>query len=594
MGVIKRSEERVRDNANRSGLWDNIRKTYRYVRPWRASLIKFAVISVVEAIIGIVVPMLSAQIILDITDNKIDQLIFTALTLLGVSIIMSVCGYLEDLSYRRLTRGMLVGMQIDVARETMKIETCELDQKSSGVFIDRLNNDTRDVAQAIVEYAYSWSRLLANIGVLFAIFILNKYMFLYAIVVSVVVYIVQNKRVRHQTTIRRQVKKLGEQRTGVVGEMVRGMIDIRSLDATEPVLDRVAKSVRSVYERQNELLAVGSRYRLLSQVIQSGSDFLMIVLGVMLMGMNLLDIPAFIVICNYRDKIKNLLNGVVSVKEYSKQFEVATDRIYEVVDNKTFIKEKFGDTHIDKLQGRIEFNDVTFGYDKERMVLDNMNFTIKPNERVAFVGRSGAGKTTIFNLITRMYHANGGVVKLDGYDIESLDRPSIRNNMSIITQSPYIFNFSIKENLRIAKSDATLREMREACRLACIDDYIMSLPDQYDTMVGEGGVVLSGGQRQRLAIARALLKRTEIILFDEATSALDNETQSQIQEAINNLQGEYTILIVAHRLSTIVDSDKIFVVDGGKIIAEGSHKQLMKTCPYYRDLYSKELEAWII
>lgn len=119
----------------------------------------------------------------------------------------------------------------------------------------------------------------------------------------------------------------------------------------------------------------------------------------------------------------------------------------------------------------------------------------------------------------------------------------------------------------------------------------MSLPDQYDTMVGEGGVILSGGQRQRLAIARALLKKTEIILLDEATSALDNETQSQIQEAINNLQGEYTILIVAHRLSTIVDSDRIFVVDGGKIIAEGSHKQLMKTCPYYRDLYSKELEA---
>ena len=132
--------------------------------------------------------------------------------------------------------------------------------------------------------------------------------------------------------------------------------------------------------------------------------------------------------------------------------------------------------------------------------------------------------------------------------------------------------------------------MREACRLACIDDYIMSLPDKYDTMVGEGGVILSGGQKQRLAIARALLKRTEIILFDEATSALDNETQSQIQEAINNLQGEYTILIVAHRLSTIVDSDRIFVVDGGKIIADGTHKQLLKTCDFYHELYSKDLQ----
>ena len=142
----------------------------------------------------------------------------------------------------------------------------------------------------------------------------------------------------------------------------------------------------------------------------------------------------------------------------------------------------------------------------------------------------------------------------------------------------------------IAKENATVKEIRKACKAACIDDYIMSLPDQYDTMVGDGGVVLSGGQRQRLAIARALLKRTEIILFDEATSALDNETQSQIQEAINNLQGEYTILIVAHRLSTIVDSDKIFVVDGGKIIAEGTHKQLLKTCDFYHELYSKDLQ----
>ena len=141
------------------------------------------------------------------------------------------------------------------------------------------------------------------------------------------------------------------------------------------------------------------------------------------------------------------------------------------------------------------------------------------------------------------------------------------------------------------KSDASLKEMRQACKLARIDDYIMSLPDKYDTMVGEGGVILSGGQKQRLAIARALLKRTEIILFDEATSALDNETQAQIQEAINNLQGEYTILIVAHRLSTIVDSDRIFVVDGGKIIAEGTHRQLLKTCDFYRELYGKELEA---
>ena len=162
--------------------------------------------------------------------------------------------------------------------------------------------------------------------------------------------------------------------------------------------------------------------------------------------------------------------------------------------------------------------------------------------------------------------------------------------MSIITQNPYVFNFSIKDNLLLAKENATMKEIREACKLACIDDFIMTLPNKYETPVGENGIILSGGQKQRLAIARALLMKTEIILFDEATSALDNETQNKIQEAINNLKGEYTILIIAHRLSTVIDCDRIFVVDNGKIINSGSHKELLKNCDYYKNLYNKDLE----
>lgn len=220
-----------------------------------------------------------------------------------------------------------------------------------------------------------------------------------------------------------------------------------------------------------------------------------------------------------------------------------------------------------------------------------MNFEIRPNEKVAFVGKSGAGKTTIFNLITKLYSIDEGAILLDKYNINELDCDSLRNNMSIITQNPYIFNFSIKDNLLLAKENASMKEIRNACKMACMDDFIMSLPEKYETMVGENGVILSGGQKQRLAIARALLMKTEIILFDEATSALDNETQSEIQNAIENLKGEYTILIVAHRLSTIIDSDKIFVVDKGKIIDSGSHKDLLEKSIFYRNLYEKDLNG---
>lgn len=592
MGAAGNGSSKQGGKTAKSGnFWRDIRKTWRYVKQCKWNLVGYAVVSIVEAIISAILPIISAQIILDITNNQMEQLIYAALAAFGLLMVTNVGQYLKDLFYRRIYRHVMVEMQMDVARETMKIETSEISRRSSGLFIDRLNNDTRDIAGLFMEYAYWLSQLVSNVGVLLAIFVLNKYMFVYCVLTSVAVFIVQQQRIRKQTEVRRKVKKLGEQRTGMIGEMVRGLTDVKGLNATESILNRTGDYIRSVYRQQYNEQKISGRYGVLSRTVQYGSDFLMVVFGAYLCQHGLLTIPSFVIVFNYRSRIKGLLAGVVRIAEFNKQFEIAADRIYEVIDDDAFAKEKFGDTHIDKLQGRIEFDNVAFGYDKERKVLDGMSFKIQPNERVAFVGKSGAGKTTIFNLITRMYHADSGMVKLDGYDIEALDRPSIRNNMSIITQSPYIFNFSIKENLRIAKSDASLKEMRQACKLARIDDYIMSLPDKYDTMVGEGGVILSGGQKQRLAIARALLKRTEIILFDEATSALDNETQAQIQEAINNLQGEYTILIVAHRLSTIVDSDRIFVVDGGKIIAEGTHRQLLKTCDFYRELYGKELEA---
>ena len=184
-----------------------------------------------------------------------------------------------------------------------------------------------------------------------------------------------------------------------------------------------------------------------------------------------------------------------------------------------------------------------------------------------------------------------GQILIDGHDIKNLDCDTIRGNISIITQNPYIFNMSIRQNLTIVKRDLTEEEMIEACKLACLHDYIMSLPDGYDTLVGEGGLTLSGGQKQRLAIARAFVQKTQIILFDEATSALDNETQENIQKAINNLKNHYTVLIIAHRLSTVIDSDQIFLVEDGQITASGTHEELVTNNKTYKNLYNKELKS---
>ena len=567
----------------------NVKRTWKYIKEAKYSLIGYGSVSIIEAIITTILPLLSAKIILNITNGVVNQLIISSIAVLFIELLLYLMIYFKGFFYQKIYQKTLIGIQKDITREILNLEIEEIDKNSSGLFIDRLNKDTTDIAGLFMEYAYWISYIITNVGVLVTIFILNKYLFVYAVFTSLVVYFINKKRLNKQYEVRKKLKQIQEQKTGLTSEVVRGITDIKVLNATDTILKQTSKRIEETTDEEVHIMNIKRFYMYLENNIRSVTDLGLILLGCYLYSKSLLDIPTFVIIFNYQSKIKNLLMGIVQIVEYNKKFSVAANRIYEIIDDNKFKKEKFGSISIEKLNGNIEFKNVSFSYGRLK-VLKDMSFEIKEKEKVAFVGKSGAGKTTIFNLITKLYDTNRGKILLDGYNINELSCSTIRNNMSIITQIPYIFNFSIKDNLLLAKENATMKEIREACKMACIDDYIMNLPKKYDTMVGENGVTLSGGQRQRLSIARALLVKSEIILFDEATSALDNETQGNIKKAINNLNGKYTVLIIAHRLSTIIDSDKIYVVDDGKIIDCGSHKELVERCEYYKELYDSDLE----
>ena len=566
----------------------NVKKTFKIMKKSKKYLIRYVLVSLLEAIISIILPLVSAKIILNITDKVMDQLILTALAVFGLCFISNLMSYFKSFFYRKIYIKSLVDIQMSLAKETLKLEVEEIDKKSSGVFIDRLNKDTSEIAGMFMEYSYWTSYVITNVGVV-AIFILNKYLFVYAIITSLAIFSINKTRVKKFYEVQKELKIINEKKTGLIGEIVRGMRDIKVLNASENVLNQTENRINEAMDKERKLINIKRFYTFIEANSHALSDLVFLMIGCILYNNNLLTIPTFVIIYSYQGKVKNLLSGVTHLTEYNKKFEVAADRIFEIIDSNKFKKEQFGEVESGKMEGHIQFKNITFGYDKKNIILNKLNFEIKPNEKVAFVGKSGAGKSTIFSLLAKLYHPIRGKILLDGNDINDLTCNSIRDNMSIITQSPYIFNFSIKENLLLAKQDATMKEIREACRLACIDDFIMSLPHKYNTMIGENGVILSGGQRQRLAIARALLMKTEIILFDEATSALDNETQKEISNAIDNLKGEYTILIVAHRLSTVIDCDRIFVVDNGKIIDVGTHQELMKKSEFYRNLYESEV-----
>ena len=275
-----------------------------------------------------------------------------------------------------------------------------------------------------------------------------------------------------------------------------------------------------------------------------------------------------------------------AIKQYATEGELAAQRIFEVIDE--YPKENFGSNTIENVEGKIEFKDVTFAYNENENVLEHLDLTFEPNKTTAVVGKSGSGKSTILALINKLYTVNNGSITLDGQDINTLTEDTIRNNIGIVTQTPYIFNRTIRENLLFIKPDVTEEELISALKRAQIYDFIKKLDKGLDSLVGENGVMLSGGQKQRIAIARILLKNSKVIVFDEATSALDNESQGLIVKAIDSLKKNHTIIIVAHRLSTIVDADSIVVLDGGKIIDQGTHEELFSKCKLYKDLYKSE------
>lgn len=577
--------------TEKNSLFKNLKKTWKYLGKGKKYLIIYIIISILEGVMSAIYPLISAKIILNLTSGFIEQLIWTALLLFTIDMGFSIGNTLKSYFYNLVSRNVGINLQTAIARETLRLEISEIDKASSGVFIDRLNKDTADIAGTFMEYSYWFSQIVTNIGVLYAIFALNKYLFTYSVVIALIVFIIDKKRLAKQYEIQKKGRKLHEKKTSLTSELVRGIRDIKVLNASKNILNQTEKRIVETSDEEMKFVKVRTKYNFWTNTIRDANGLFFIVLGSYLYTKSLLTLPNFLIVHNYQWKIENLLEGVARIMEFNKKFTLVSTRIFEIIEDDKYQKEKFGTERVKKLSGHIEFKDVEFGYDKEKKIIDKMNFEIEPNQKIAFVGKSGAGKTTIFSLITKLYNRNAGEILLDGHRIEDLDESSLRDNMSIITQNPYIFNFSIRDNLLLAKADATDKELRKACKMARIDDYIMSLENGYDTMVGENGVILSGGQKQRLAIARALLMKTEIILFDEATSALDNETQQEIQQAIDNLKGEYTILIVAHRLSTIIDSDKIFVVDDGKIIAEGTHKSLLKKNPTYRSLYEKDLQV---
>ncbi|MDD2269884.1 MAG: ABC transporter ATP-binding protein, partial [Eubacteriales bacterium] len=266
-------------------------------------------------------------------------------------------------------------------------------------------------------------------------------------------------------------------------------------------------------------------------------------------------------------------------------------RLFEISDAKPEVVEKENPVNLDTVAGEVEFKNVVFSYEENRIVIDDISFKVPAGTTLGIVGHTGAGKSTLANLLTRLYDPVKGAITIDGVDLKDLSFETLRNNIAIVSQETYLFRGSIMDNIRYARPDASYEEVINAAKIASAHDYIVKYPDGYNTMIGRGFKELSGGERQRVSIARAVLKNPSILILDEATAAMDTQTERSIQNALNSLTRDRTTIIIAHRLSTLKDADNLIVIENGKMPESGTPKELLMQKGVYYKLYKMQAEA---
>ena len=567
----------------------NLKFLSTYFKSSKRLVIINIILNILLIITSVILPIISAKIIAELTNSNLKKVIYITIILVLIRVFSTIINYFRYSSNYKIYNNILSNLRKDTLKRIHLLTNQTLDNNSVGLFVKRVKNDSETISLTYWRISNDIKSIISTIGIFIAIFIINKAVCFFALLYLLLIIILDNYNQSKTRKLREITNKESEKNTSLITETIHGIRDIKMLNIennTKKLINKQIKTLLNCSKKENETNSlIGS----LTDVVSNICDFLLIILYVYLIKENILSLVNALVLYNYSTNLSSFHGYTGEIANYINKFNISTNRIKELFDNEKFATETFGTKHIKKVKGKFEFKDVHFNYERNE-VLKGVSFIVNPDETVAFVGKTGSGKTTIFNLLCKMYEVDKGEILIDNININELDKDTIRGNITVISQSPYIFNMSIKDNLKLVKPNLTNKEMKEALKTACLYDFVESLPDKYDTILGENGITLSGGQKQRLAIARALVQKTEIILFDEATSALDNETQEKITKAINNMKREYTIMIIAHRLSTIINADKIFFLNNGKIECFGSHEYLLKHSKDYKKLYETEIK----
>jgi len=495
----------------------------------------------------------------------------------------------KDKLYNYLELKFMRNASNDLYKKIDNLPAIAFENIGVGEFINRLYNDIDRVMSLLNKLIRLVCKSLVVIIVIVLSFsiswLLGLEIILFGFVMGYTSYKFFPKIKKTQESIKKEADSYVKRAT----ENITGIREIKALGIKKNIEKDIDGILTNLFKHEKNIRNYEVWYYALNNFIYFVLQFIILYSAGIFFIKGKIVYAVFMMFETYIWRIDEVVESISDFGVNYNKVTVSLKRIDEILNNRLYNDEFYGNIDLKNPKGIIEFKNVKFKYkEDEDYTLKGLSLKIEPNKKTAIVGRSGNGKSTLFNLLLRYFDVTEGSLTIDGIDIKELKEKSLRKNISIIRQSPFLFNLSILDNFKFVKPNATLKEIRDVCKKAYIDDYIMSLPNKYNTIIGEGGVNLSGGQKQRIAIARTLLLDTKVILFDEATSALDNESQEYIKKTIDSLVKDHTIIIVAHRLSTIVDADIINIIDKGKLVASGTHEELLNDSKVYQKLYANE------
>lgn len=563
---------------------NNLKSVWKYFKPYKKNLIIFIILTFIIGVLGTISPLFTAKIIENITSNKLKIVLYVSILLFITNIITSLLTYLNNKIFYNFQGRAVKEIKYNYCKSILNTKTILFDKMGSGLFLSRFTTD-------LVTYSYIFSQIInnlnsiiINIGVYIIVFSINVYIGFYFIIGSSILYYINKIKNKQRNKIWREYKHIDEKNQSILSEMLRGFRDLKVLDLKKGMLKYINNNLEENRTKSFNMDMINSKYDMISNNIQSLLRIMLLILCLILINNKSLSIANFLIVFVYQDKIYGLIYSLTHIITELNLFNMCSKNILEIMSN--IKKDEYGNKDFKSCKGNLEFKNVSFSYKKNKNILNNINFKINAKEKISIVGKSGVGKSTLINLICKLYDVKSGEILIDNHNINDLSYEYLKRNISVVSQNPYIFNLSIKENLMLAKEKVSTEEIINSCKLVSLHDYIMTLPNKYDTILDENGINLSGGQKQRLSIARAIIKNSKIIIFDEATNSLDEETNKIIKETINFLNKNSTIIIITHKLKNITDSDKIILIENGKIVKIGNHKDLINN-KLYQKLYNE-------